>query len=161
MKIIRRGTFETNSSSTHSITMCSGNEYDAWMAGELYFVPNDETFLTEKERLAYGKRELIRSLVITDRELGTLTYNGVTVEYDRDNFSDRRTKLETFLTKENIDAISDEEAENYLADMGFWEEPVTYDEYDDYISDYYESFKRSYEISDTERVVAFGYYGHD
>ena len=45
---IRQGVFETNSSSTHSITMCSGKVYDAWKAGELYFVPYDEIFLTEK-----------------------------------------------------------------------------------------------------------------
>ena len=27
---IRRGVFETNSSSTHSITMCSNKEYEKW-----------------------------------------------------------------------------------------------------------------------------------
>lgn len=36
MKIqIRRGVFETNSSSTHSITMCMKSDYDKWVAGEL------------------------------------------------------------------------------------------------------------------------------
>ena len=34
---IRRGVFETNSSSTHSITMCSGEEYDKWCSGKLLF----------------------------------------------------------------------------------------------------------------------------
>jgi len=32
---IRRGVFETNSSSTHSITMCSKEEYERWEKGEL------------------------------------------------------------------------------------------------------------------------------
>lgn len=32
---IRRGVFETNSSSTHSITMCMKSDYDKWVAGEL------------------------------------------------------------------------------------------------------------------------------
>ena len=36
MKIqIRRGTFETNSSSVHSITMCIKSDFDRWIRGEL------------------------------------------------------------------------------------------------------------------------------
>ena len=34
---VRRGVFETNSSSTHSITMCMKSDYDKWVAGELVF----------------------------------------------------------------------------------------------------------------------------
>ena len=37
MKQIRRNVFETNSSSTHSITMCMKSDYDRWIAGELVF----------------------------------------------------------------------------------------------------------------------------
>jgi hypothetical protein len=33
---IRRGIFETNSSSTHSITMVMKSDYDRWRNGELY-----------------------------------------------------------------------------------------------------------------------------
>ena len=33
---IRYGVFETNSSSTHSLTMCTRNEFDEWRAGNLY-----------------------------------------------------------------------------------------------------------------------------
>ena len=32
---VRRGVFETNSSSVHSITMCMKSDYDKWVAGEL------------------------------------------------------------------------------------------------------------------------------
>ena len=35
MKQIRRNVFETNSSSTHSLTMCTKSEFDKWVAGEL------------------------------------------------------------------------------------------------------------------------------
>lgn len=34
---IRRGMFETNSSSVHSLTMCSDDEYSKWKNGEAYF----------------------------------------------------------------------------------------------------------------------------
>lgn len=34
---IRRGIFESNSSSTHSLTMCSEEEFEQWKNGELLF----------------------------------------------------------------------------------------------------------------------------
>lgn len=37
MKNIRSNVFETNSSSTHSITMCSKHTYDQWENGILFF----------------------------------------------------------------------------------------------------------------------------
>lgn len=37
MKQIRRGTFETNSSSTHSITICTEEEFEKFENGELVF----------------------------------------------------------------------------------------------------------------------------
>lgn len=38
MKQIRYGVFETNSSSTHSITMCSNDDYRKWERGEVFFL---------------------------------------------------------------------------------------------------------------------------
>lgn len=35
MKQIRKNVFETNSSSTHSITMCMKSDYDKWVSGGL------------------------------------------------------------------------------------------------------------------------------
>jgi len=37
---IRRMVFETNSSSTHSLTMCSKEDYDKWQKGELLLDDN-------------------------------------------------------------------------------------------------------------------------
>lgn len=34
---IRRGVYETNSSSCHALSMCSGEEYEKWKNGELVF----------------------------------------------------------------------------------------------------------------------------
>ena len=46
---IRRGVFETNSSSVHSLTMCTQSDYDRWKNGELIYdywdgklIPTDE-----------------------------------------------------------------------------------------------------------------------
>lgn len=32
---VRQGVFETNSSSTHSITMCTKNEFNEWADGKI------------------------------------------------------------------------------------------------------------------------------
>lgn len=41
MRQIRAGVFETNSSSTHSITICTQDEYDKWQNG--YLVLDDDS----------------------------------------------------------------------------------------------------------------------
>lgn len=46
---IRKGVFETNSSSTHSITICSEEKFKQFERGELYY--NDEGLLTKEEVL--------------------------------------------------------------------------------------------------------------
>ena len=55
---IRRNVFETNSSSTHSITMCSENEYDKWKSGELLFdYWNDELITKEEYEKKYNEEK--------------------------------------------------------------------------------------------------------
>lgn len=50
MKIqIRRGVFETNSSSVHSLTMCSGTEYEKWADGKLLFWGDKDKFGTRED----------------------------------------------------------------------------------------------------------------
>ena len=46
---IRRGVFETNSSSVHSITMCSDDEYKSWENGESYIARYDGGIFTREE----------------------------------------------------------------------------------------------------------------
>ena len=45
---IRRGVFETNSSSVHSITMCMKSDYDRWVNGELYWDRWNRCFVSKK-----------------------------------------------------------------------------------------------------------------
>lgn len=60
---IRRGVFETNSSSTHSLTMCLKSDYDKWANGELllytgwgYGYPEDHS---PEENHFYTKEQVI------------------------------------------------------------------------------------------------------
>lgn len=50
-KQIRRGVFETNSSSVHSITMCSHDEYTKWISGDLIFDKDWEKFTTRENAI--------------------------------------------------------------------------------------------------------------
>ena len=52
---IRYGVFESNSSSQHSIAICSEKEFNAWKKGEVLFDEYDEKFvhinkLSEKDK---------------------------------------------------------------------------------------------------------------
>lgn len=59
---IRRGVFETNSSSTHSITICSESEFDKWKNGKVYF--NDSYYSSLKgEGQWLTKEEAIRAII--------------------------------------------------------------------------------------------------
>ena len=44
MRQVRQGVFETNSSSVHTITICSDEEYNAWTKGELLVNDYDGEF---------------------------------------------------------------------------------------------------------------------
>lgn len=54
---IRKGVFETNSSSTHSITMCSREEYNKREAGELLYWKWDQNFMTKEETMKKLRKE--------------------------------------------------------------------------------------------------------
>ena len=60
---IRRSVFETNSSSVHSMTMCSQDEYDKWKDGDLYYNYDlydcDDKFVTfeQAKKVIEEKRE--------------------------------------------------------------------------------------------------------
>lgn len=63
MKQIRKNVFETNSSSTHSLTMCSKDEFDMWVKGELLL--NDgggygsDSELRKKQFLTYDEAVIV------------------------------------------------------------------------------------------------------
>ena len=42
---IRRGVFETNSSSVHSLTRCTSSDYDKWKNGELVWSRCDDELI--------------------------------------------------------------------------------------------------------------------
>lgn len=149
MRLIRRGTFETNSSSTHSITMCSKSDFDRWKNGELYFLDDDGKFYNEEERIRIIKEHIIDGKAKYND--GMKTYKGVTVPY---------SELDKLYTEENLAEITDDEIKHYLdEDLDYFEVPLTYKEWDNHLE--YEKYNDSYTTLNGETIVAFGYYGYD
>ena len=78
---IRRGVFETNSSSVHSLTMCSAEEYKKWENGEVLYWRERDKFATKEEIIAELKTESWYSNAKWDDE-----------DYVNDIFSDEGVK---------------------------------------------------------------------
>ena len=121
-KQIRRGVFETNSSSVHSLTMCSSEEYEKWENGEVLYWGEKDKFGTKEDII---------------EELKTLTWYGGGLRYDDVNWDDE---------DEVNDVFSDEDIK-------------TCEEY--FENEWFETFEEYYTTPNGEKVVAFGYYGHD
>lgn len=79
-KQIRRGTFETNSSSIHAIVMCMESDYDKWKKGELLLYtgwgygyaennePKENHFYTRDEAISFYKTSRYNDNVDWDNE---------------------------------------------------------------------------------------------
>lgn len=46
---IRRGVFETNSSSVHSLTLCNASDFNKWISGEMLYSIEDDKFVPVTE----------------------------------------------------------------------------------------------------------------
>lgn len=85
MKIqIRRGVFETNSSSVHSLTICTEAEYNDWACGKVYFDKWNERFITKDEipeKFKNANYETEEDLEIALREDGICTIDNFNDDY--------------------------------------------------------------------------------
>ena len=104
LRIIRRNVFETNSSSTHSLTICTKAEHEAWRNGEVYLNEgwnNLKQFITKEEAIEY-----LKSKGITFENSGevkeTLEEEGI---YAIDNYKDDYETFKLEYTTPNGDEI--------------------------------------------------------
>lgn len=77
MITIRRGTFETNSSSTHSICICTKDNYDKWVNGELYL--NESGSWYDRDNLLTGKE-----FITKDEAINFLKHYNYSYDEDED-----------------------------------------------------------------------------
>lgn len=107
---VRNGVFETNSSSVHSLTMCTANEFQKWKDGEVLFWVDKDEFAT--------KEQIIEELK-DDRY-----YNGE-LRYPNTNWNNDKTICKIFDDREivNFDKFFENEwyetyYENYTSKSG-------------------------------------------
>lgn len=77
---IRRGVFETNSSSTHSITMMMKTDYDRWENEKLYLYDDDYGFGYEFSKPEKGNlytKDEVEAFI-----KGNKYYNGEEIDFD-------------------------------------------------------------------------------
>jgi hypothetical protein len=94
MRQIRKGVFETNSSSTHSITICSGKDYEAWQNGELYWSRYSDRLISKEEFEEKFKKWMNERYPNVDDE---------TLETERPTYIEEFCEEEEFLTAEQYD----------------------------------------------------------
>lgn len=133
---IRRGTFETNSSSTHSISICTEDKFTKWKNGELLYDEDTEEFVPTY------------SLSDEDKLYAKENYEIKKDEYskDWDDLSDdAKEKYYRKYAKENcVDTVG-----------------LTYEDWLDEKNCYFETYTYRYKTEHNDKIVAFGYYGHD
>lgn len=135
-KQIRRGVFETNSSSTHSLTMCSEEEFEKWENGEILFDRwGSENFVSPKAMTDSQKNDA--------KEYYESTRDDFQKEWD--NLSE--TAKESYYTK-------------YAKEKGLIDEDAQ--TYEQYMRDNsLETFITKYTSKSGDKIVAFGKYGYD
>lgn len=128
---IRPNTFETNSSSTHSLNIVEYSDYQKWCNRDenyLYFSPDENKFFSKEE----AEKRI--------EDFNEFNYN----------WYKEKGHLEKYEPIESLDNLEICENMNlFTADMFF-------DEY----CEYYETYSERYKINNTD-IMAFGYFGND
>ena len=134
-KEIRRGVFETNSSSTHSLAICTEEEFENWKAGNVLF---DE----------WGGRFILPYQLSDDEKKRAAS------EYTKN-------KKEFYKDWEELSDVQKEKwYSTYIEDHNLGNnEGVTYNQF--FANDYLETFCEGYTTPKGDKIVCFGKYGYD
>lgn len=129
MRQIRKNVFETNSSSTHSLTICTKEEYDNWKNGKLLFDSYYKKFVSSLE------------LTKADFEKAENNYESHKQKYQK-NWNQ--------LTKEE----QKEYTLGYIKENKSMDEIVTYPEWLDR-NDYLDTFYKEYTTKNNKKNCSF------
>ena len=144
---IRRGTFETNSSSVHSLTLCSESDYERWSNGELFYEPYGRGFVTLEEVV---NSEEFKEMEVSKHIKDNLSlFKEMAYAYEELSYDDDYRRIIDERSEELNNTIKDE-----IRDMEVYSIDSFFAKTD------YETFAEEKNI-DGVNVVAFGYFGHD
>lgn len=139
MRQVRRMTFETNSSSTHSITICSQETYDKWCDGKVLFGDWNQDFIEAEELTPY------------DYECAKAKYESSKGKYYK-NWEELSAEDQKDYTTEYV--LRNKKKKDY-------DEYLTRDEWLVRHNSGTETFTEHYTTKSGDKIVAFGYYGYD
>lgn len=134
---IRRNVFETNSSSTHSLTICKESDYEQFLEGDMYV---NECCSSTSE---FAKNDMVTREQIVD------IMEHYKYPSDPDELIDK--------LKSAVD--NKEEFDQILYDAGYTDEFIPYTRY--YEDDELEGYERHYTTEHGDNIVVFGKYGYD
>ena len=155
MKNTRHNVFETNSSSVHSLTIVSKDEFDALQNCDLLLeyrslIPVEKAYQETMEELAKFEDSMSEAYKASYK-------NDLTLEAFKEELKKFDCYSLTYGQRE--DAASETIENNRQAILAAL--PEDYETYESYGGDMYETFCESYTTKSGDEVVAFGYYGHD
>lgn len=131
---IRRRVFETNSSSTHSLTMCDEEEFEAWKRGEVLFKKWEDKFVPAIDLSDHIKR------------MAEEYYEDNKTEFQKDwKDLSEKAKQKYYIKYVRENDFIDEDAKTY----------------EQYINEGdLETFIYRYTSKNGDKIVAFGEYGY-
>ena len=134
-QLVRSHTFETNSSSTHSLTIMTEDQFNQFRDGNLFYDDWKEKFYTYEE--------------LKERMLETTTLEEVKNDYT------------DYYGEEESDFDSPEEFEKQV--VAYWAKENDIRDYDHMLGDQqedYETFEQHYTSPSGDKIVVCGYYGY-
>lgn len=146
---IRQGLFETNSSSTHTITIVDAEDFENWKKGEVWYNESDDKFLPVDESIEENIKTIENDFLRDDEKLPEL-------------FKEKYRELKNL--EEAIEAAEDDPELTIDYDNLRWDYQsfyVSHDFWRDVVTDEYEDYDESYTTKNGDKVVAFGYYGYN
>ena len=136
MYSIRRNVFETNSSSTHSLIICSDKMYTDWKDKKVVYDSWHDEFVEAKQ------------LTDLDFHKAEIMYMEEKSDYMKD-WKDLDPEMQLDYLKENV--MEDNDPYQY----------ITYNDYKDLMNVMQESFERTWKTEHGDIVHVLGYMGHD
>jgi len=141
---VRQNTFETNSSSTHSIVICSKETFDKWKAGLLAFDVDTEEFIDP------FTKEVEEDLIVQAVD----QYKNVYMK--NDPYKIPWDDLSDILKQKHIDTYVTLHKDDILMEKG-----LTYDYYRNYYKQGCEYSEKYHTTEHGDTVVSFGKGGYD
>ena len=142
MKQIRNSVFETNSSSVHTLSICSKKQFEEWQAGLIRYDPWNDTFSdNDIETLEQIKKDAV------EHYKQYKECDPYTKKWDELDEGDRQRYIDLYV-KQHLAEINEEKG-------------MTWEYWRNYYHEYCEYSEKHYKTEHGDEIVAFGKGGYD